>query len=152
MLCGSASLTLWTFGVWEDAREDFRARTLLAGRPSGPAIRTALSVRLSYQLFDPYIPANVQIATPIFASNGNNYLKNNPKLEHNGLIKRGALAVTSRPNVRGKLSCFNATRLAAYLKSREGRGAFNNADPCAACCAFFGRRLHASWPSPNRNA
>jgi len=68
----------------------------------------------------------------------NNYLKNNPKLEHNGLIKRGALAVTSRPNVRGKLSCFNATSLAAYLKSREGRGAFNNADPCAACCAFFG--------------
>jgi len=52
MMCGSTSLTLWTFDVWEDVWEDFRARTLLAGRPSGPASRTALSVRLSYQLFD----------------------------------------------------------------------------------------------------
>ena len=52
-------MTLWTFGVWKHVWEDFRARTLFAGRPSGPASRTAPSVQPSHQLFDSYNPANV---------------------------------------------------------------------------------------------
>ena len=62
-------MSLWTFDVWEDVWEDFRARTLLPGRPSGPANRTALSVRLSYQLFDSENPDYVHIKNQIFGKN-----------------------------------------------------------------------------------